>query len=572
MIYFKTLRYKNILSTGNIFTEIQLDKSDTTLIIGENGAGKSTLLDALSFVLYNKPFRKVNKPQLMNSINKKDMLVEIEFDIGSHSYKIIRGLKPNIFEVYHNNKLLNQDAASRDYQVVLEKQILKLNHKSFCQVVVLGSASFVPFMQLATHARREIIEDLLDIQIFSIMNSLLKEKVNNNSNSLLKIDYEYTMTSEKIKMQQEHIVAMKKNNEEQIEKLKIDIRGYTDRIELEKNLVSSIEEKINNLNNEIADLDQVNKKQNKLSILDAQLNNKLFELEKEIEFFNLHDNCPTCKQSINESFKCETINSRKTQSEEILDGINKLRNKIQIFQDRLQKISDISSEISSLNIEKITHSNNISGLMQQCKRTAKDIEELQKKTNDYAINDNRMKDLEDLLDKQINQKSEFLKDREALNIISRILKDDGIKSKIIKQYVPIINKLINKYLSAMDFFVNFEMDENFEEKIKSRFRDEFSYSSFSEGEKMRINLAILFTWRAVAKLRNSASTNLLIMDEVLDGSLDSNGTDEFLKIINNLTKDTNTFIISHKGDQLIDKFTSSIKFEKYKNFSRISTT
>ena len=570
MIFFKKIRWKNFLSTGNTFTEIDLIKADTTLIVGENGAGKSTLLDALSFVLYNKPFRKVNKSQLMNSINKRDVVVEIEFEIGSSMYKIVRGLKPGIFEVYRNNSLLNQDAAARDYQSVLEKQILKLNHKSFCQVVVLGSASFVPFMELPTGQRREVIEDLLDIQIFSIMNSLLKEKVGLNGEALMKTDYEHDLTSEKIFMQQQHQEAMQKNTTEQIEKLKSDLSEYTVKIDAEKNAIAELEEKIGELNDEIGDQDQVNKKQKKLQILEGQLADKVAKLKGEIEFFNAHDNCPTCKQGIDDTFKCETVDSKQSQLEEIAGGIEQLREEILNIQQRIQVISSISSEITSLNIEKITHSNSISGLLAQCKRAAGDIELLHKKTEEYVTNDDKMRELEESLQTLVDKKAELLRDKEALSIASRVLRDDGIKAKIIKQYVPVINKLINKYLSAMDFFVNFEMDENFEEKIKSRFRDEFSYASFSEGEKMRINLAILFTWRAIAKLRNSASTNVLIMDEVLDGSLDSNGTDEFLKIIGNLTQDTNTFIISHKVDQMVDKFSNVIKFEKKNNFSRIA--
>ena len=570
MIYFKTIRYKNFLSTGNSFTEIELNKNNTTLIVGENGAGKSTILDALSFALYNKPFRKVNKPQLLNSINKKDLIVELEFDIGSSKYKIIRGLKPNIFEMYSNGKLLSQDAASRDYQDVLEKQILKLNHKSFCQVVVLGSASFVPFMQLAAASRREVIEDLLDIQIFSTMNSLLKEKITNNNAQLLEVEYQYDLTSEKIKMQHEHIAALQKNNEEQIEKYRQELKQITDRIDAEKIQVDDTEQQILALSQQVEDQEQVNSKQNKLQVLEGQLNDKLSKLEKEINFFNSHDNCPTCKQGIDNTFKCETVSTKQNQFQETTDGIDQIRKEIQKIQKRIAEIASVLSQISTSNIQKITHLNNITGLVQQCKKIAKDISELQTKSDDFIINDDRMKELELLIDQQVEQKSDLLKDKEAYTIASVILKDNGIKARIIKQYIPVINKLINKYLSAMDFFVQFELDENFDETIKSRFRDEFSYASFSEGEKMRINLAILFTWRAIAKLRNSASTNLLIMDEVLDGSLDSNGTDEFLKILNNLTQDTNTFIISHKVDQLVDKFSNVIKFAKIKNFSQVA--
>ena len=570
MIYFKTLRWRNFLSTGNSYTEIELNKNNTTLVVGENGAGKSTMLDALCFALYNKPFRKINKPQLMNSINKKDLVVELEFDIGTSKYKIIRGLKPNIFEVYQNNNMISQDADNRDYQDVLERQILKLNHKSFCQVVVLGSASFVPFMQLPAASRREVIEDLLDIQIFSTMNSLLKEKINANSTKVMDVEYQYDMTSEKISMQHQYIEAMQKNNDEHVEKIKLDLKQYMDSIENAKLAIASLDQQIGILNEQINDQDQVNKKQKKLQVLETQLNDKLTKLQKEIEFFNLHDNCPTCKQGIDNEFKCETVSTKESQIEETSEGIEQLRQEIQNIQDRIQTIANISSQVTSFNIEKITHTNTISGLLSQCKKAAKDIEELQKKTEEYSLNDDTIKELESKISLLAEQKGDLLNDKEAYGVASIILKDNGIKARIIKQYVPVINKLINKYLAAMDFFVNFELDENFNETIKSRFRDEFSYASFSEGEKMRINLAILFTWRAVAKLRNSASTNLLIMDEVLDGSLDSNGTDEFLKIINTLTQDTNTFIISHKVDQLVDKFANVIRFVKVKNFSGVA--
>jgi DNA repair exonuclease SbcCD ATPase subunit len=571
VIFFKTLRYKNFLSTGNTFTEIGLSKNQTTLIVGENGAGKSTILDALSFAMYNKPFRKINKPQLMNSINKKDLVVELEFDVGSNKYKIIRGLKPNIFEVYQNNNMISQDADNRDYQEILERQILKLNHKSFCQVVVLGSASFVPFMQLPAASRREVIEDLLDIQIFSTMNSLLKEKISTNSTKIMDVEYQYDLTSEKIAMQHQYIVAMQKNNDEQVDKLKVELKQYMERIESEKSTITSLDGQIGALNEQINDQDQVNKKSKKLQVLETQLNDKLAKLKSEIEFFNLHDSCPTCKQDIDDGFKCETVATKESQIQETSGGVEQLKQEIQNIQDRIQTIANISSQITSFNIEKITHTNTISGLLAQCKKAAKDIEELQKKTEDFVLNDDKMKELEQTIGALAEQKGELLRDKDAFAVAAIVLKDNGIKARIIKQYIPVINKLINKYLAAMDFFVNFELDENFNETIKSRFRDEFSYASFSEGEKMRINLAILFTWRAVAKLRNSASTNLLIMDEVLDGSLDSNGTDEFLKIINTLTQDTNTFIISHKVDQLVDKFSNVLKFEKHKNFSRVAT-
>jgi DNA repair exonuclease SbcCD ATPase subunit len=466
--------------------------------------------------------------------------------------------------------MINQDAASKDYQDVLEKQILKLNHKSFCQVVVLGSASFVPFMELSAMHRREVIEDLLDIQIFSTMNSLLKDRVNNNNKELMEVEYKYDLNSEKIKMQQAHIDAMQKNTEEQITKFKNELNECVSQIDAEKNNLSEKDRRIADLQALIADESTITKKSSRATDLERQLKEKIQKLNHEIEFFNSHDNCPTCKQAIDSEFKCETINTRQSQVEETANGIELLRAEIESINNRIQEITDVRSQITALNMDKFVHDNNVNGLMKHCKKIAADIEELQKKSEEYAINDDLMKELETQLEELIAQKSEMLRDKDALFVASLVLKDNGIKARIIKQYVPVINKLINKYLAALDFFVMFELDENFNETIKSRFRDDFSYASFSEGEKMRINLAILFTWRAIAKLRNSASTNLLIMDEVLDGSLDSSGTDEFLKIISTLTQDTNTFIISHKVDQLYDKFNNVLKFEKHKNFSRIA--
>jgi DNA repair exonuclease SbcCD ATPase subunit len=519
--------------------------------------------------LYNKPFRKINKPQLVNSINKKDLVVEVEFSIGPNQYKIIRGIKPNVFEVYQNDNLLNQNAESKDYQEILENQILKLNHKSFCQVVVLGSASFVPFMQLTAQARREVIEDLLDIQIFSTMNSLLKEDVSENSKSLQQAEYNYNLTSEKIKLQNDYVAMMQKDTGEQVEKINKEIVETKELIEVEKNKISDLDKKLADYDTDIVDEKKVRDKHQKLSMLQRQLNEKIKKIEHDIEFFNNHDNCPTCKQVIQEDFKCDSVGEKNKSIEETRDGLTQLNAELNKLYFRIETIDEIKKEITDINIQVITHNNNINGLKSYIGKLQRNIDDLNKKTVDYTMNDDKMKQLEIDLETYIGDKGELIKQKEALQIASIILKDSGIKSRIIKQYVPVINKLINKYLASMDFFVQFELDETFNEKIKSRFRDEFSYSSFSEGEKMRINLAILFTWRAVAKMRNSASTNLLIMDEVMDSSLDVNGTNEFLKILNSLTKDTNTFIISHKTDQLVDKFNQVIKFEKSKNFSRI---
>ena len=569
MIFFKAIRWKNFLSTGNAFTEIDFAKANTTLIVGENGAGKSTMLDALCFVLYNRPFRKINKPQLLNSINKKDLVVEIEFSIGANHFKVVHGLKPAVFEVYKNGSLLNQDADSRDYQDVLEHQILKLNHKSFCQVVVVGSASFVPFMQLSAQHRREVIEDLLDIQIFSTMNTLLKERVSNNQQQLQNVNAAINLNNEKIKLTNEHILAMQRSAEELIDKYRAELRAITDRIEYEKQSSEFIDEQITKLNEEISDEQTVEKKRGKTIFYEQQLRAKLEKLGEDVAFLQSHENCPTCKQNIDESFRATEVDKKLYSCTEVESGIIQLKEEANKIDARFTEIRETNSKISDLSIKRITHTNNAKSLIQQAKKIVKDIDEAEDKVK-QAFDVDSLNTLEEALGLQQIEKEDVLKDKDALGIVSVVLKDSGIKARIIKQYVPVINKLINKYLAALDFFVMFELDENFNETIKSRFRDDFSYASFSEGEKMRINLAILFTWRAVAKLRNSASTNLLIMDEVLDGSLDGNGTDEFLKILNNLTQDTNTFIISHKVDQMYDKFSHILKFEKHKNFSRIA--
>lgn len=570
MILFRKVRWKNFLSTGNSFTEIDLHKNNTTLIVGDNGAGKSTLLDAISFSLYNKPYRKINKPQLINSINNKDCVVEIEFQIGSNNYKVIRGLKPTIFEIYANGNLLNQNAASSDYQDILEKQILKLNFKSFCQIVVIGSASYTPFMQLTAQNRREIIEDLLDIQIFSVMNSILKSKITSNNDEIKDTEYNLNIVSEKISMQESHIAEMQKNSDQQIEALRIEVEHNINLCKEYKDKFSSTLEQIKKLKESISDHASVNKKLKDANSIEFDLKSKVKRLRTDIEFFNNHDNCPTCRQEIDSQFKCDTISSREEQIQETESGLELLLSKITTINNRLEAISNINSKITDLNIELATYNTNIDNLKRHNDVLKQKAKDLASKRSSYNNHDNTLTEYETYFNNLSEYKSKLLKERDALHVSSLVLKDGGIKAKVIKQYIPVINKLINKYLASLDFFVNFELNENFEETIKSRFRDVFSYASFSEGEKMRINIAILFTWRSVAKLRNSASTNLLIMDEILDGSLDSNGTDEFLKIVNMLAEDTNTFIISHKGDVLYDKFTNVIKFVKHKNFSMVT--
>jgi DNA repair exonuclease SbcCD ATPase subunit len=567
MIVFKLIRWKNFLSTGNIFTELELSTSKTTLIVGENGAGKSTLLDALSFVLFGKPFRKINKPQLLNTITNKQLLVEVEFAIGPNEYKIIRGMKPNVFEVYKNDKLMNQSAEMKDYQEVLEKQIIKVNHKSFCQVVVLGSATFQPFMQLSTPQRREIIEDLLDLQIFTTMNLLLKDKVQLNAENIYQANSDKKLIEEKLILVREHLTEIQNNNEKLIEEKHQRVRETIEQVKKLTEEYKDIESKCKELELSLTEEDTISKKINKLGQLKHQIEANLGVLNKEVNFFHKYDNCPTCKQQIDDVFKKETVESKQKEIQAIEDGLKKLAVEYEKVNAKLNEIVEIHCEINSQKLEMNSLKIKISSLFDYRETLDKEIENIGKTS--VSQDDGKVPELEKQLKDIEKSYNELLEERNLFQVAGALLKDGGIKSKIIKQYIPVINKLINKYLSAMEFMCQFELDEQFNETIKSRYRDVFSYASFSEGEKMRINLAILFTWRAIAKLRNSINTNILIMDEVFDSSLDANGTEEFLKIINSLTLDTNTFIISHKSDQLYDKFEKVLRFEKHKNFSRI---
>ena len=567
MIYFKVLRWRNFLSTGNVDTEIVLNSDNNTLIIGENGAGKSTILDALTFVLFGKPFRKINKPQLLNTITKKNLVTEIEFDIGSTQYKIVRGIKPTIFEVYQNGTLLNQSAEMKDYQEVLEKQILKLNFKSFCQVVVLGSASFVPFMQLPAAQRREVIEDLLDLQIFTTMNSLLKDKILANNEELAEISTDQKVIMEKIKIIKDHLLE-KQNSNEKIVAEKVSIIDDTNyKIEKLDDLYWNYDTVVNALKEQLVGEQTLNKHINKVSQYRHKMQAAIAILEKDVKFFNEHHDCPTCSQSIEEDFRNKTILSKETELKEHNDKLQMLSEEYERASTKLNEYMEVQSAINTKQMEQFKIKNNIDSLIKYRDQLEKEIKHIN--VSFEVDEEDKMTVLEAELNSVATRYNDAMDQKQIYTAAAMMLKDGGIKARIIKQYVPVINKLISKYLGAMDFFVQFELDEEFNEIIKSRFRDEFSYASFSEGEKMRINLAILFTWRTVAKLRNSVATNLLIMDEVMDSSLDANGTEEFLSILNSLTTDTNTFIISHKSDQLLDKFAKVIKFQKHKNFSRI---
>ena len=567
MITFKYVRWKNFLSTGNNFTEIQLDRSPTTLIIGENGAGKSTILDALCFGLFNKPFRNISKSQLVNSVNGSASIVEVEFIVGGKNVKVIRGIKPNKFEVYVNDNMINQDANARDYQKHLEQQILGLNYRSFTQVVILGSSTFVPFMQLSTKARREVVEDILDIKVFSLMNFLLKNKNKELNEEIRNVEYQYDLTSEKITLQEKFIKNVVDNKSVIITENKQKISDNNSTINSRKEEIKSFEKDKSDLSFDAEIKIKTEQKLKKLSQTEAALQNRKSEHDRQIQFFQNNDECPTCEQSITDATKQTQTELRTAKIGELDTAIDSCKTLERAEQDRLNTILIDLETIRQHDVEIAKIRSSIIELEKFNVKLQKDIEAYEA----GSISEDDKSKLDELKGKikYINeQKSKLNEDRFYIDVARNLLQDSGIKTKIVKQYLPIMNKLVNTYLSSMDFFVNFNIDENFQETIKSRFRDEFSYASFSEGEKMRIDLALLFTWRAVAKMKNSTNTNLLILDEIFDSSLDGTGTDDFLKILNTFN-DQNVFVISHKQDMLFDKFRSIIQFKKEKNFSHL---
>jgi len=568
MIIFRKIKWKNFLSTGNNFTEIKLDNAPNTLVVGSNGAGKSTLLDALCFVLFGKPFRSINKPQLMNSINNKDCIVEIDFNLGNKSFRIVRGIKPNVFEIYQDGVLVNQDAASRDYQEYLEKSILKLNYKSFTQIVILGSASFTPFMQLSAADRRAIIEELLDIQIFSAMNNIIKEKITINKDSITAIKHEIDLAQQKYDLQKLHTDEVDQNNAEKVIQYESAIQislGEIQEIHANTtNTTTKIEEKLQLVSGK----NQVETKLKTITKLESQIEANLSKYKKDISFFQQNDNCPTCRQEIALGFKETEIANNNLKVTECEHGLRELEKKLTEEQNKLNTISEIQKEIQKLQILVATNNTAVIEKQKYIKTVEKQLEELNSNKESTAKEQQHLQELLDCLLKLQQDLRTLIEEKTYYDAASGLLKDTGIKTKIVKQYLPIINKLVNKYLASFDFFVNFNLDESFKETIKSRHRDEFTYASFSEGEKQKIDLALLFSWRAVAKLKNSANTNLLILDEVFDSSLDANGT-EYLMTILQMLEGANVFVISHKGDVLQDKFRNVLRFEKVKNFSRI---
>ena len=571
MIHFKKIRWKNFLSTGNAFTEVQLDRTKSTLIIGDNGAGKSTILDALTFVLFGKPFRAVNKSQLVNSVNQNGTEVEVEFSIGSKQYLVKRGIKKNFFEIYQDGNMLNQDASVRDYQEYLEKTILKLNYKSFTQIVILGSSSFVPFMQLKASDRRTIIEDLLDIEIFSVMNHLLKHRVAQNKEDMGTVDIALGLSKGEKENVEYLIEKLKQNKTSQIEANKRDIQKHEKAIADYRESIDKILDKNKELNDSIADEKGVRKEVAKLHDYQKGIEKGILKCEEDIEFYEKTETCDTCKQQISEDHRENMIEEFHGKMHELSGGLMQLGKKLKVQEDRIEEIEKVSEEYDRNLKEQMTMNSHISACEQYIKKVSAQIEDISNTEDDIEKQKSELEEVKEDIRIYTEEKEELSQKKYLYEIAGSLLKDGGIKAKIIKQYLPIINKYINVHLGKMDFYVSFELDEGFNETIKSRHRDEFTYDSFSEGEKMRIDLALLFTWRAIAKLKNSVNTNLLILDEVFDSSLDTAGTDEFLKILYDLTGNVNTFVISHKGEVLYDKFDKTIKFEKHQNFSRIAS-
>jgi len=568
MIVFKTIKWRNFLSTGQHETELEFTKNSTNLIIGTNGAGKSTVLDALCFVLFGKSFRRINKPQLINSVNDKDCRVEIQFDVGNISWKVIRGIKPNIFEVYRDDLLLDQSATVLDQQKWLEQNVIKMNFKSFTQIVILGSSTFVPFMQLSTAHRREVIEDLLDIKIFSSMNTIIKEKIRSVKEDIKVLGLKKESLLDKVQMQESFIEELEKRGKDNINSNKRKISDLDKEIEQYTQENESVEEPLRELIREQDAITGYAEKLRKLGNLKGKISQKVSTITEEHKFFTENTVCPTCTQPIDDDFRINKINDAQDKAKELQSGYKELEEAIKEEEKRERQFNSLSKEISNLTNGISQNNIKINGLRRQIRNLESEI---QKITEQLANRNSEHEKLESFKDNLKTTYDELASKKDSINYYDfsySLLKDGGVKSKIIKKYLPLINQQVNRYLQMMDFYINFTLDEEFNETVQSPIHEDFSYASFSEGEKMRIDLALLFTWREVARMKNSINTNLLIMDEVFDSSLDGFGTEEFLKIINYVIKDTNIFVISHKAG-LEDRFERIIKFEKIKGFSRM---
>ena len=568
MITFQKIRWKNFLSTGNQFTEIDFEEYNTNLIIGTNGAGKSTMLDALTFVLFNKPFRKINKPQLVNAQNERDCLVEIEFEINTRQYLVRRGIKPNVFDIVVNGTELHREADDRAMQRVLEDNILKVNYKSFTQIVILGSSTFVPFMQLTSANRREVIEDLLDIRIFSLMNNILKDKIRTQKEQVKSLDLKKETLKDKMKMQQNFIDELENRGKQNIEGNKNKIAKLMSEVDQYLQDNTKLQEDLENTTKQQEEVAGARQKLSKLNTLRGKISQKVSAITKEHKFFMENTVCPTCTQDIEESFRLNKIDDVQNKAKELKEGFDELESTIKFEQQRERQFNDLSKEITNLTHGISQNNTRVSGNQRQIR----DLEsEIQRITDNLANRNTEHEKLDEFKTNLSNTFSELSDKKQEIvyhDFAYSLLKDDGVKTKIIRKYLPFINQQVNRYLQMMEFYINFNLDEEFKESVKSPIHEDFSYSSFSEGEKMRIDLALLFTWREVARVKNSVNTNLLIMDEVFDSSLDGFGTDEFLKIIRYVIKDANIFVISHKQD-MQDKFESVIRFDKVKGFSRM---
>lgn len=570
MIVFEKVRWRNFLSTGDKFTEVQLNRSPSTLIVGQNGAGKSTLLDALSFALFGKPHRDINKPQLVNSINAKNCVVEAEFRIGRHEFKIIRGLKPGIFEIYKDGQMFNQSSSARDYQKFLEQNILKLNHKSFHQIVVLGSSSFIPFMQLPSGHRREVIEDLLDIGVFSKMNVLLKERSTKLKEQLKDMNYQLDLLKEKISLQRKYIRDITEMNDEQIAEKRQTILEFKTTIESLQTENTSLSELIQKDSDGLAEgLKKASDKKQALLQYKAQFEQQARAVVKDAKFYEDNEACPTCSQDIGEDLRQQKLSAACEKAKELSEAIQHATEQSDLVESTIQQFTEVSEQVRGRTNTISSNNREITRLQGQISALENDITNLNSKTGDLGEANSKLADQIDSKDTMTEKKLEMNEQRTYYEAASEMLKDTGIKTKIIKEYLPAMNNLVNKYLQVLDFFVQFHLDENFNETIRSRHRDAFNYASFSEGEKQRIDLALLFTWRQIAKMKNSAATNLLILDETFDSSLDHDGVDNLMKILGTLDDDSNIFVISHKGDLLDGKFRSKIEFTKENNFSKM---